>query len=116
MASFELFSRWRAATAGALVAFGVWACLNPETDDFPTYENGAGGSGATAVDPNGGGTGGAFGDGAGGSGAAGGPATGNAGGSGGTAPSPPANPGPDPDAGAPDAGPADAGSLVSDAG
>lgn len=117
MVDSEHSSRWWTPVAAALVSIGVWACLNPETDDFPTYQDGAGGSGATAADPNAGGSSGELNGGstAGGAGnapqgAAGGSSPGGAGG--------PAQPPVDqvPDAGAPDAGPADAGEVVSDGG
>lgn len=110
--------RWRVAAAGALSALGVWACLNPETDDFPTYDVSAGGSGATAVDPNNGGSTFSGEGAAGGDGAAGSSVHGSAGGGAG-GPSRPQDMGNGPDAGAPDAGSgdagsSDAGSLVSD--
>ncbi|MEY2933087.1 MAG: hypothetical protein RL033_3836 [Pseudomonadota bacterium] len=125
MASNELFGRILSdrtrLTAVALALLGVWACLNPETDDFPTA-NGSGGSGEpTGVAPDnssggsGGSSSGAFGGGA-GSGAAGSAAS-NAGsgaaGAAGAAGAPSEAP---VDGGVPDAGVVDAGGSVSDGG
>lgn len=119
MAGSELSARWRWRGAGALVLLGGWACLNPETDDFPTYA-GAGGSGATAVDRNTGGSSALDGEGAGGGagnaspGAAGSSPTGSAGAAG-TMSQPPAMSGQS-DAGVSDAGPVDGGGPESDGG
>lgn len=108
--SSALFShRWRLAV-GALLWLGVWACLNPETDDFPTADGSGGSADSAGNAPVPGAQGGsnAFGGGSGGasaggnaaSGAAGSGAAGAAGSAGMEAP---------PDGGVPDAGTADAG-------
>ncbi|MEY4550762.1 MAG: hypothetical protein RL685_6957 [Pseudomonadota bacterium] len=116
MASSERFrrilpGRWL-LTAGALALLGVWACLNPETDDFPTFEGSDGSGEPTGVAPGSGSGGsggsGALGGGAGssatGSGAsnAGSGAAGEAG-AGGVPPAAPAG-GEEPDGGVADAG------------
>jgi hypothetical protein len=120
----RLFSAQRAPQrrllAGALALLALWACLNPETDDFPTAD-GTGGS-ATGVVPGngqGGGSGALDGSGGGAPTGVGGSSMGNAGSAGtsaggsGGAEAPPAS---GPDGGVPDAGAADAGGQVSDAG
>jgi hypothetical protein len=111
MASSERFRRilpGRWLLGGALALLGVWACLNPETDDFPTFEGNDGSGAPTGVVPGGSGGSGALGGGAGssamGSGAsnAGSGAAGEAG-AGGAPPAAPAG-GEEPDGGVADAG------------
>lgn len=106
----------RRLAAGALL-LGFWACLNPETDTFPTAREGRAGSGPTAASAGAGGSAASYPNVEGNVGAPTDSPAGGAAGSGmGSAGTPAPGANPDAGGGVPDSGAGDAGEETSDAG